>query len=206
MPRFALSAAALLAVSASTGCATYTPSTQEKADACAMLKENRAWYNDLRKSARNWGAPIGLQLAIIRQESDFDSKARPAPGPRKLFGLLPGDRPSSAYGYAQALDMTWDTYKRDTGNSAADRHKFSDATDFVGWYVSTTGKTAGVGQYDYKAHYLAYHEGQKGYLMGTWKSKAWLKQRAESVAANATLYESQIRSCDLDRNKFLGLF
>ena len=174
-------------------CATSPPRQQE--NACAILTENRSWYSAVRKSARDWGAPMGLQLAIIKQESSFRHDAKPPRGERRLLGLLPGKRPSTAYGYAQALDTTWDEYRRTTGNRGAERDDFDDAVDFVGWYVNRTGRMTGIGQHDYKGHYLAYHEGPRGYLSGTHRSKRWLIDTAERVAANASRYERQIEGC-----------
>ncbi len=201
---FALSAAAAGLVQ---GCASNPqPSAEQISDACDLLSDNREWYRDLRHASKEWGAPMGLQLAIINQESSFDGKARPARGPRKFFGLVQGDRPSTAFGYSQALETTWDTYKKNTGNGGADRHSFHDSVDFIGWYVNATGKQAGVKQYDYKAHYIAYHEGPGGYIDGAWKNKTWLVQRANHVASQAARYESQISNCKALKPKFLGIF
>jgi len=189
------------------GCASAPqPSNAEIADACLMLKENKSWHNALRASAKEWGAPMGFQLAIMKQESAFDSKAKAPRGERKWFGLFQGDRLSSARGYAQALDTTWETYKKDTGNGGANRQSFKDASDFIGWYFAQTGERTGLGQYDYKAHYLAYHEGAGGYLKGTWRLKGWLVQTADRVASQAATYESQIADCKALKPKFLGIF
>lgn len=180
------------------------PKAEQIADACALLKDNKDWYRALRASAKDWGAPMGLQLAIIKQESSFDAKARPER--EGGFLIFPGKRPSSARGYAQALDPTWEVYKNATGNSNADRRNFKDAADFIGWYVNNSGREAGIRQYDYRAHYLAYHEGPRGYVKGTWKKKKWLVSTANTVASQATRYESQISSCKGLKSKFLGIF
>jgi hypothetical protein len=183
-----------LAIFALAGCASAPqPSTAEILDACKLLSENRAWYGALRQSAARWGAPMGLQLAIIRQESSFDPRAKPDREDGFLF--FRGKRPSSAEGYSQALDGTWEDYKRQSGNGGASRTSFRDSTDFIGWYISNTGKIARVSQYDYRAHYLAYHEGAGGYQQGTWRSKTWLVQIAEKVSYNAVQYERQISTC-----------
>jgi len=51
-------------------------------------------------------------MAIIRQESSFQADAQP---PRsRILWIIPGPRPSSAYGYSQALDGTWDWYRQAT--------------------------------------------------------------------------------------------
>lgn len=196
-----------LAAALAAGCAsTPKPEAHQIADACALLKDNKSWHKAMRRSAKDWGAPMGFQLAVIRQESSFDSKARPERGDRRWLGLLPGKRPSTAYGYAQALDTTWAEYQQKTGNGGASRRNFNDAVDFIGWYFSTTGERAGVGQYDYRAHYLAYHEGAGGYMRGTWRDKAWLIQTADRVAGHAARYERQISECKALQPKFLGIF
>ncbi len=138
---------------------------------------------------------MGLQLAIIKQESSFTHDAKPDRKKRTILFFIPGSRPSSAYGYAQALDETWDEYRRQSGNRGADRDDFDDATDFIGWYVNRTGRLTGIGPHNYKAHYLAYHEGAGGYSRGTWRKKKWLIETANQVQRNASRYESQIKSC-----------
>jgi hypothetical protein len=198
---------AVVATVVASSCATTPqPDSAQIADACKLLTDNKAWYKSLRASAKEWGAPMGYQLAVIRQESTFDRKAKAPRGERKWFGLVQGDRLSSAEGYSQALDATWEMYKDKTGNSGADRRNFKDSVDFIGWYFNTTGQRTGVGQYDYKAHYLAYHEGQSGYLQGSWKNKQWLIQTADRVASAAARYEGQISDCGGLKPKFLGIF
>ena len=71
--------------------------------------------------------------------------------------------------------------------------------------VNRLGDT-GIGQFDYKAHYLAYHEGAGGYLKGTYKSKRWLVDVAGNVAQQAARYEAQIAKCGGLRERFLGIF
>ncbi|MEQ1609164.1 MAG: hypothetical protein ABL956_09405 [Hyphomonadaceae bacterium] len=198
----------LVAALVASACASAPqPSNAAIADACLLLKENRPWHDAMRETARKWGAPMGFQLAVMKQESSFDSRALAPRGERTWFGLFEGERLSSASGYSQALDTTWDMYKRETGRGMANRQDFRDSSDFIGWYYNTTGKRTGVGQYDYKAHYLAYHEGATGYLKGAWKGKSWLVDTANRVASQAARYENQISSCEaLKPQKFLGIF
>lgn len=199
---------ALVAAVQLAACASMTPqpSNQEIADACLLLQQNRPWHEALRNTARNWGAPMGFQLAVMKQESSFDSEARPPRGERKWFGLVEGDYISSAVGYSQALDSTWESYKAQTGNWGANRNNFRDSSDFIGWYFSSTGKRTGLGQFDYRNHYLAYHEGAGGYLKGTYKAKRWLVDVAGKVAGQAARYETQISNCNGLRERFLGIF
>jgi hypothetical protein len=200
--------APILAIVAS-ACSTIapTPSNREIADACLLLERNRDWHDALLETARTWGAPMGFQLAVINQESSFDADARPQRGDSQWFGLVQGDYISSATGYSQALDSTWKMYQEKTGKWGATRTSFRDASDFIGWYFNTNGQRVGVDQYDYRAHYLIYHEGATGYLNGTWKAKGWLVDVAGRVAAQAARYEGQISNCaGLKPQKFLGLF
>ena len=83
--------------------------------------------------------PVHVLMATIRIESGFEQRARPPR--RKLLGFIPWTRASTAYGYSQALDGTWDEYRATTGNRGARRTNFSDAVDFVG-LVSTAAATS----------------------------------------------------------------
>lgn len=86
-----------------TGCATSPPS--QKMDICSIFREKDDWYASAKQAYRRWGTPIPVQLAIINQESSFVDDARPA---RVRFLGIPLWRPSSAFGYCQAKDDTWD--------------------------------------------------------------------------------------------------
>lgn len=180
------------------GCATVPANVDQ---ACVLLEGRDDWYKSLRASEKKWGVPMHVQLAIIHQESKFRSDAKP---PRKKwFGFIPGPRPSSAYGYAQALDDTWAWYKKKTGNSWADRDDFDDAVDFIGWYVDISHKTIGLSKWDAKSHYLAYHEGHGGYKKKTFLNKPWLVHVADKVATRASEYKEQLKECSstLDSRK-----
>ena len=122
-----------------TGCATSRPENVE--NICAIFEEKKSWYKAAKQSEKRWGTPTHVQMAIIHQESSFNFNARP---PRtKMLGVIPWKRPSDAYGYAQALESTWDWYRKDTGRRSADRDDFDDAIDFVGWYTDKSQKAAG---------------------------------------------------------------
>ena len=160
---------------------------------CHIFSEKPDWFDDTNQVFEKWGVPIHVQMAILRQESSFESDAKP---PRKkLFGFIPTFRPSSAYGYAQVLDGTWDWYVKKTGNTNADRDDFSDAVDFVGWYVNESYQRLKISKWDAKKQYLAYHEGQGGYERKTYNKKKWLMGVAEKVNSNAKSYRKQLPSC-----------
>ena len=132
-------------------------------------------------------------MAIIHQESRFNASAKP---PRtKLLWLIPWNRPSTAYGYSQALTTTWSLYKRERGGYFSSRDRFTDATDFIGWYANQAYIRAGIPRNDPYALYLAYHEGIGGYQTKTYLKKSWLMLVAQKVNARAQLYHAQLASC-----------
>lgn len=173
------------------------------ADSCILFKEKKNWYKATIKSYNKWSVPISLQLAIINQESSFQQFAKPK---RKIFlGFIPGKRPSSAFGYAQVTDPTWNWYKLRTGNINASRANFIDITDFIGWYVEQTNRILGLSKKDAFNQYLAYHEGHGGWKNKSYKSKKWLINAAKNVEINANKYNNQLNKCAKQLNK-KGLF
>ena len=116
-----------------TGCSSIPANT---ANSCLIFDERYLWYKHVKKVEQKWGTPIYLQLAIIKTESDFDWLAKP---PRqKIFKVIPFKRPSSSFGYSQAVKGTWEQYKKETGNKLATRARFKDSVDFIGWYTNKT--------------------------------------------------------------------
>jgi hypothetical protein len=133
-------------------------------------------------------------MAIMHQESRFRAKAKP---PRtKILWIIPGPRKSDAYGYPQAKDSTWSWYKKSSGNRGADRDKFGDAIDFIGWYNAQTHKKNGVRLNDAYSLYLAYHEGHGGFSRKSYNKKGWLKGVANKVASRANTYSQQLSGCE----------
>ena len=184
---------AMLFVAALSGCAS-APENVE--DICEIFEEKGRWYKHAKKSEDRWGTPIHVQLAIIRQESTFKFDARP---PRtKLLGFVPWKRPSNAYGYAQALDSTWAWYQKDTGRRGADRDDFGDAIDFVGWYTHQSQTRAGISKWDPYNQYLAYHEGQSGWLNKSYRYNGKLKNIARKVDYRAREWGAQLQRCEDD--------
>ncbi len=174
------------------GCATRPPS--DTSSICAIFSEKPRWFRAAKASEKRWGTPVHIQMAIIHQESRFVADA--APPRRRLMGVIPTTRPSSAYGYAQAKDETWDWYRRDTDNRGADRDNFDDAIDFVGWYSDVSRRTVGLSKWDPYGQYLAYHEGHGGYSRKTYNSKAWLKGVAKKVDSRAKEWGAQLKRCE----------
>jgi hypothetical protein len=132
-------------------------------------------------------------MAMIHQESKFVGNARTPQ--RYALGIIPMGRESSAYGYSQALDGTWEEYMAATGHPWAKRDRITDATDFMGWYIDGTTQMLGISKRDAEDQYLAYHEGRRGFTAKSYKAKPWLVDVAQNVGARATLYQGQLATC-----------
>jgi len=136
---------------------------------------------------------VPILMATIYTESNFEPRARP---PRtKLFGVIPWKRPSTAYGYSQALDGTWERYQRETGRFAARRTNFGDAIHFVGWYHATSNRTNGIAKTDAYNLYLAYYSGHAGYSRGSWRGNAGVQRAAQRATTMANRYAGQLQGC-----------
>ncbi|MEL6337547.1 MAG: transglycosylase SLT domain-containing protein [Pseudomonadota bacterium] len=162
-------------------------------DICAIFAERPHWRDATVASAARWGAPVAVQMAIMWRESSFRAEARPPQ--RYAMGVVPTGRLSSAYGFSQAIDGTWDWYRRESGNRNGRRNNFEDAADFVGWYMAKTEETNGLDMWDAYSQYLAYHEGHTGYRRGSYRAKDWLQRAAGQVAYQARRYDEQLRVC-----------
>ena len=188
-PNLLLFLAVLLSL---TACSSDPP--RNITDSCEIFADKSGWYRDAKQAAERWGTPIHVQLAIIYQESKFVDDAKP---PRDhILWVIPWGRISSAYGYAQAQDSTWDWYREKTGNHGADRDDFDDAVDFIAWYVHMSQQMLGISKWDAYSQYLAYHEGQGGYRRKTYNSKPWLIKVAKKVSARASSYHTQLARCE----------
>ncbi|MAJ81983.1 MAG: transglycosylase [Legionellales bacterium] len=133
----------------------------KNSNACYVLTHHQSWYNSLSRSEKKYNIPKYTTLAIIAEESNFISNAKPRY--KYFLGLFPYQRISTAEGYSQALNATWKDYQRSTGRKKAVRQNFDDASDFIGWYLNKASKNLSISKNDTKSLYLAYHEGINGY-------------------------------------------
>jgi len=174
-------------------CTTTHTMPDDPGDACDMFQHQNGWWRAVRASEQRCGASPALQLAIIRQESGFRYRARP---PEKhVLWIIPAGRVTTAHGYSQALNQTWDQYKRARGDDGVDRTEFSDATDFVAWFVSRSKSELGIPYSDARSHYLAYHEGRGGYARGSYRGDAALMSSARRVQGYYDTYAGQLARC-----------
>jgi hypothetical protein len=162
-------------------------------DACAIARERPQYMRALEATERKWDVPAYVLMAMIYQESKFIGNARTPH--RFVLGVIPMGRQSSAYGYSQALDGTWEEYQRDEGGRSAKRDRITDATDFMGWYMHESEQRLGLAKSDAAAQYLAYHEGRTGFVNQSYENKPWLMDVAAAVASRSEIYRVQLAQC-----------
>jgi len=162
-------------------------------DACSIVRQRPSYYTAMRATEQKWGVPVSVQMATLYQESKFIGNARTPH--RYALGVIPMGRQSSAYGYSQALDGTWEEYQNDQRRRGARRDNIRDASDFMGWYMNESSRTLGIPRSDAENQYLAYHEGRNGYVNGSYKAKGWLVSIAAQVGARAQRYHDQLVRC-----------
>ena len=187
--------AVLIIISA---CSSIPKNTQ---NSCAIFEERYLWYKHAKASYKKWGAPIHLQLAFVKKESDFNWLAKP---PRKkLFKVIPFKRPSSSFGYSQAVKGTWKQYKEEQNKPLALRTRFKDSVDFIGWYTNKSSKLLKIPKNDAFKQYIAYHEGWGNYK--NYKKNEKVISYAKKVKKYSDQYKTQLIKCKkkLNRKKFI---
>ena len=188
----------ILFLSLLTGCSSIPSNT---ANSCSIFDERYLWYKHTKKVEKKWGTPIYIQLAIIKMESDFDWLAKPQR--KKIFKVIPYKRPSSSFGYSQAVKGTWEQYKRETGNKLATRIRFKDSVDFIGWYTNKSESILKISKKNAFKQYLAYHEGWGNYK--NYKTNQKVISLANKVKIQSDKYQLQLKKCTnkLNRKKYI---
>ena len=169
---------------------------KDTSNSCSIFSDRYLWYKHAKKTEDKWGTPIYVQLAIIKMESDFDWLAKPSR--QKIFKIIPFKRPSSSFGYSQAVKGTWEQYKNETGNKLATRARFKDSVDFIGWYTNKTQKILKISKKDAFRQYLAYHEGWGNYK--NYKKNQKVILLAKKVKKQSDKYKSQLKKCQKKLN------
>jgi len=180
------------------GCSSIPSNTT---NSCLIFDERYLWYKHTKKVEKKWGTPIYIQLAIVKMESGFDWLAKP---PRqKIFKVIPFKRPSSSFGYSQAVKGTWEQYKKETGNKLATRARFKDSVDFIGWYTNKTESILKIPKKDAFKQYIAYHEGWGNYKF--YKKNKKVIELAKKVEKQSNTYKKQLLKCKnlLNKNKYI---
>ena len=180
------------------GCSSIPSNT---ANSCSIFDERYLWYKHTKKVEQKWGTPIYIQLAIIKMESNFDWLAKP--NRKKIFKVIPFKRPSTSFGYSQAVKGTWKQYRNETGNKLASRTSFKDSVDFIGWYTNKTESILKISKKDAFRQYLAYHEGWGAYK--NYKKNQKVIILAKKVKNQSDKYKNQLKKCQkiLNKNKYI---
>ena len=191
MSRLLRASILLLALASCGGGNSSAPKNMD--DACAILQQRPAYFKAMRATERKWGVPVHVQMAAIYQESKFIGNART---PHQFaLGVIPMGRQSSAYGYSQALDGTWDEYQQEQRRFGAKRDRIADATDFMGWYMKQSSEKLGISLNDAQSQYLAYHEGRTGFANQSYLQKPWLVDVAAAIGRRSEMYAGQLSYC-----------
>jgi hypothetical protein len=172
-------------------------------NACKIFGENYLWYKSAKKSSETYGAPIHIILSFVNKESGFNRWAKPKR--KKLFKIIPYKRPSSSFGYSQAVNKTWDLYKQETNNQLALRTRFKDSVMFIGWYIKKTNKINKVPLNDSYRQYLNYYLGWGNYAKKVYKTDKNSILYAKSVEKQSKIYKNQLKVCQksLNRKKYI---
>lgn len=193
MSRLLRASMLLLLLAACGGGSSQFSAPRDLDNACAIVRERPQYYRAMQATERKWGIPIHVQMATIHQESKFIGNAQTPH--RYALGVIPMGRQSSAYGYSQALDGTWEEYQEDQRRRSARRDRIADATDFMGWYMDQSTQRLGISKSDAQGQYLAYHEGRTGYARQSYLGKPWLVEVAAKVQSRSQMYAQQLSGC-----------
>ena len=173
-------------------------------NACKIFGQKYLWYKSAKKSSETYGVPIHIILAFVNKESGFNRWAKPKRN--KLFKIIPYKRPSSSFGYSQAVNKTWELYKKETGNSLALRTRFKDSVMFIGWYMKKTNKINKIPLNDSYRQYLNYYLGWSGYAKKVYNTDKKSIIFAKSVQKQSRIYKNQLKACQKALNKKYIIF
>ena len=174
-----------------TSCASNLPKDTHD-NICHIYEYDDDWEDAAQESAKNWGTPDYVLMAMMHQESRFKYDARPKR--EYALGFIPLPRRSSAFGYPQAKDEVWKEYRQEE-SSYASRTDIEDSLDFMGWYNYRSYKRNRINRNNAYKLYLAYHEGHGGYQKKSYLKKKWLIKVAQKVQRRANLYKKQLKNC-----------
>ena len=173
-------------------------------NACKIFGQKYLWYKSAKKSSDTYGVPIHIILAFVNKESGFNRWAKPKR--KKLFKIVPYKRPSSSFGYSQAVKKTWELYKAETNSPLALRTRFKDSVMFIGWYMNKTKKINKVPLNDSYRQYLNYYLGWGNYAKKIYKTDKNAVIFAKKVQEQSKIYKNQLASCEKNLNNKYIIF
>ena len=124
---------------------------------CQLFRGEEDWYEAAVATREKWGVPIQILMAIMRQES---SLKRMHSHRWSTFVDISHWARQRCLRLCSGKEGCLGEYVEETGNWFADRDDFSDAIDFIGWYMDKTSQVNKVSKWDAYHQYLNYHEGR----------------------------------------------
>ena len=173
-------------------------------NACKIFGQKYLWYKSAKKSSDTYGVPIHIILAFVNKESGFNRWAKPKR--KKLFKIVPYKRPSSSFGYSQAVNKTWELYKKETNNPLALRTNFRHSVLFIGWYMNKTKKINNIPLTDSYRQYLNYYLGWGNYAKEVYKTDKKAIIFAKRVQEQSKIYKNQLAGCQKSLNNKYIIF
>ena len=172
-------------------------------NACKIFEEKYFYLKHTRAASKKWGVPISSILAVINMESGFKRFAKPKR--TKIFKIIPYRRPSSSFGFSQAIKNSWELYKKENNKPLALRTSMKSSSDFVGWYFYKSNQINNIPLNDIYSNYLNYYLGWGNYKNKTYKTDQKAILLAKKVQQQADKYKMQLKKCQkkLNRNKYI---
>ena len=163
-------------------------------DICHIIDRRPLWNSDLNDIEEEYNISKFIILSFINQESSFKSEAKPPF--KKIFGFIPTwNRLSSSYGYSQAINATWDLYKKQNNKQDAQRNNFYDSAEFVAWYILKSNSINNISTNDTFNLYLSYHEGWSGFNNKSYSNNKKLLNIAKKVKEQEKKYKKDFDNC-----------
>ena len=172
-------------------------------NACKIFEEKYFYLKHTRAASKKWGVPISSILAVINMESGFKRFAKPKR--TKIFKIIPYRRPSSSFGFSQAIKSSWELYKKENNKPLALRTSMKSSSDFVGWYFYKSNQINNIPLNDIKKLYLSYYLGWGNYKNKTYRTDQKAILLAKKVQQQADKYRLQLKKCQkkVNRKKYI---
>ena len=172
-------------------------------NACKIFEEKYFYLKHTRAASKKWGVPISSILAVINMESGFKRFAKPKR--TKIFKIIPYRRPSSSFGFSQAIKSSWELYKKENNKPFSLRSNYKHSTDFVAWFFYKSNQINNIPLNDIKKLYLSYYLGWGNYKNKTYRTDQKAILLAKKVQQQADKYRLQLKKCQkkVNRKKYL---
>ena len=161
--------------------------------ACQVLAERADWIDQMRRTEDRWGLSIEAQLALFSEEWQLEADNLPHRW-RPEWTVFDRGEPGILPGY---FDATWSRYKHETGNQNARVNRFTDISDFMGWYFSSVSQFTRLAPGDAAGFYVIWRRGPDYFGSGAWRSDTGMVYRAQTFAENAAEISSGLQRCTL---------